>query len=183
MAKDFCHTLYIGALILNAIDISVHSGLSKLQPPSIGIGTEYAIIKIVDFNNRFYEVVSNYSSFHFVWYIQSSSFSKSRLEAIIHPVGGFHVAYPQAMERHWDFQEGTTSEKRRQRVNDLNYFDWLLKDVQTKRNIDVSCVFVTGHSCGPANDEIMKVLGQTETLKRIEKALKFVNHKLANAQR
>jgi glutamyl-tRNA synthetase len=44
-------------------------------------------------------------------------------------------------------------------------------------------VALTGQSSGPANDEIMKVLGQTETLKRIEKALEFVNHKLANAQR
>ncbi len=42
-------------------------------------------------------------------------------------------------------------------------------------------VALTGQSSGPANDEIMKVLGQAETLNRIKKASEFLRNKLAMA--
>ncbi len=60
----------------------------------------------------------------------------------------FYVVYPNAMERSWDFSEGPTSEKRRVRVNDLNYFSAVLDNVILNHNIDASRVFATGHSRG-----------------------------------
>ena len=41
-------------------------------------------------------------------------------------------------------------------------------------------VALTGQSSGPANDEIMKVLGKDESIKRANKALEVVKEKVAN---
>ena len=43
-------------------------------------------------------------------------------------------------------------------------------------------VALTGTSAGPANDEIMKILGQKESVNRILNALQFVNNKLQQAE-
>jgi len=60
----------------------------------------------------------------------------------------FFVAYPNAINRLWDFGEGLTSSNLKQRVNDLEYFERVMDDVATRRNIDQARVFATGISRG-----------------------------------
>lgn len=61
---------------------------------------------------------------------------------------GFYVVYPHAMEKHWDFGEGLTSQKRKRRVDDLAYFRRVIDDVSGRAPIDASRIFATGHSRG-----------------------------------
>lgn len=61
---------------------------------------------------------------------------------------GFYVAYPNAVDRLWDFGEGKTSSELDKRVDDLTYFDRVLDDISERVTIDPSRVFATGISRG-----------------------------------
>ncbi|RZV37973.1 MAG: hypothetical protein EX271_11290, partial [Acidimicrobiales bacterium] len=61
---------------------------------------------------------------------------------------GFYVAYPNALDGHWDFGEGKVSNGLKRRVDDLAYFDFVINDVSARANIDQSRVFATGISRG-----------------------------------
>ncbi|MFK7956924.1 MAG: PHB depolymerase family esterase [Lysobacterales bacterium] len=61
---------------------------------------------------------------------------------------GFYVAYPNAVDKLWDFGEGLTSEDLDHRVDDLAYFERVLDEVSKRRNIDHRRIFATGISRG-----------------------------------
>lgn len=61
---------------------------------------------------------------------------------------GFFVVYPHAIEKHWDFGEGMTSQQRRRRVDDLAYFRHVIDDVSERVPVDRASIFATGISRG-----------------------------------
>ena len=61
---------------------------------------------------------------------------------------GFYVVYPNAVDKLWDFGEGRTSRKLKNRVDDLAYFQRVLDDVADKKEIDQNRIFATGISRG-----------------------------------
>lgn len=61
---------------------------------------------------------------------------------------GFYVAYPNAVDKLWDFGEGKTSEDLDNRVDDLAYFGRVMDDISRRKNIDQSRIFATGISRG-----------------------------------
>lgn len=61
---------------------------------------------------------------------------------------GFYVVYPNAVNGHWDFGQGKTSEELRQRVDDGKYFELLVKRLLDRLPVDRSLLFATGHSRG-----------------------------------
>jgi len=61
---------------------------------------------------------------------------------------GFYVAYPNAIDRLWDFGEGLTSEALDNRVDDLAYFGRVIDDVSARAPIDGTRIFATGISRG-----------------------------------
>lgn len=61
---------------------------------------------------------------------------------------GFYVAYPNAVDRLWDFGEGDTSNELDHRVNDLAYFERVIDEVSARSPIDPQRVFATGISRG-----------------------------------
>lgn len=61
---------------------------------------------------------------------------------------GFYVAYPNAVDKLWDFGRGKTSMKFKNRVDDLAYFKQVIDTVSTRRNIDRNRIFATGISRG-----------------------------------
>lgn len=61
---------------------------------------------------------------------------------------GFYVAYPNAVDKLWDFGEGLTSNDLDHRVDDLAYFHRVLDDVSRRKNIDQDRIFATGISRG-----------------------------------
>jgi len=61
---------------------------------------------------------------------------------------GFYVAYPNAVDKIWDFGEGKISEELDERVNDLAYFGKVIDHVSARANIDPNRVFATGISRG-----------------------------------
>lgn len=61
---------------------------------------------------------------------------------------GFYVAYPNAIDRTWDFGEGKTSSELDNRVDDLAYFRKVLDDVSRRAPIDQRRIFATGISRG-----------------------------------
>lgn len=73
--------------------------------------------------------------------------TKSRWNALADE-HGFYVAYPNAIDRLWDFGEGNTSSKLDKRVDDLAYFGKVLDDVSRRVSIDQRRVFATGISRG-----------------------------------
>lgn len=60
----------------------------------------------------------------------------------------FIVAFPQAVNKMWDFGAGKVSRELTESVDDKKYFDELLKDVLKRYPIDHRRVFVTGISRG-----------------------------------
>lgn len=61
---------------------------------------------------------------------------------------GFYVAYPNAVDKLWDFGEGLTSDDLDHRVDDLAYFHRVLDDVSSRKRIDQERIFATGISRG-----------------------------------
>jgi len=61
---------------------------------------------------------------------------------------GFFVAYPNAIDRLWDFGEGNTSNELDRRVNDLAYFERVIDHASAHAPIDPRRVFATGISRG-----------------------------------
>ncbi len=61
---------------------------------------------------------------------------------------GFYVAYPNAVNKLWDFGEGLTSEALEHRVNDLTYFRRVINDISKRNKIDQRRIFATGISRG-----------------------------------
>jgi len=61
---------------------------------------------------------------------------------------GFYVAYPNAIDKLWDFGEGLTSNDLDRRVDDLAYFHRVLDDVSSRKNVDQDRIFATGISRG-----------------------------------
>lgn len=61
---------------------------------------------------------------------------------------GFFVAYPNAIDKLWDFGEGNISNNLKKRVNDLAYFQRVIDDVSQHKQIDQSRIFATGISRG-----------------------------------
>ncbi len=61
---------------------------------------------------------------------------------------GFYVAYPNAIDKLWDFGEGDTSNALRRRVDDLAYFGMVIDHASTRARIDAKRVFATGISRG-----------------------------------
>ncbi len=61
---------------------------------------------------------------------------------------GFYVAYPNAVDKLWNFGEGLTSDDLDHRVDDLAYFHRVLDDVSRRKNIDQDRIFATGISRG-----------------------------------
>ncbi|MEP3224363.1 MAG: PHB depolymerase family esterase [Parasphingorhabdus sp.] len=61
---------------------------------------------------------------------------------------GFYVAYPNAVDKIWDFGEGLTSEARGKRVDDLAYFSTVIDRISNEKNIDQQRIFATGISRG-----------------------------------
>jgi len=61
---------------------------------------------------------------------------------------GFYVAYPNAIDRLWDFGEGRTSEALKNRVDDLSYFERVMDEVSARVPVDQSRIFATGISRG-----------------------------------
>jgi len=61
---------------------------------------------------------------------------------------GFYVAYPNAIDRLWDFGEGNTSDELDRRVDDLAYFGRVIDDVSARTEIDQRRIFATGISRG-----------------------------------
>lgn len=60
----------------------------------------------------------------------------------------FFVAYPNAIDKLWDFGEGNTSNNLKRRVNDLEYFQWVIDDISRRNQIDQRRIFATGISRG-----------------------------------
>jgi len=61
---------------------------------------------------------------------------------------GFYVAYPNAIDKLWDFAEGDTSNELDRRVDDLAYFGRVIDDAAKRVPIDPRRVFATGISRG-----------------------------------
>ena len=61
---------------------------------------------------------------------------------------GLYIAYPNAIDRLWDLGKGVISEGLKNRVDDLAYFDYVLDDIATKKNIDANRMFSMGMSRG-----------------------------------
>jgi len=61
---------------------------------------------------------------------------------------GFFVAYPNAVDKLWDFGEGNTSGNLKNRVNDLAYFRRVIDDISRRKQIDQRRIFATGISRG-----------------------------------
>lgn len=61
---------------------------------------------------------------------------------------GFYVAYPNAIDRLWDFGEGKTSGDLKKRVDDLAYFKRVMDHASARAPIDSSRIFATGISRG-----------------------------------
>ncbi len=61
---------------------------------------------------------------------------------------GFLVAYPNALEKLWDFGEGFVPPRLNVRVDDLAYFSAVIERVATAHKIDRSRIFATGISRG-----------------------------------
>ena len=61
---------------------------------------------------------------------------------------GFYVAYPNAVDKIWDFGEGLISDDLDKRVDDLAYFRHVMDDASARKNIDQNRIFATGISRG-----------------------------------
>jgi len=61
---------------------------------------------------------------------------------------GFYVAYPNAIDKTWDFGEGKVSEALSRRVDDLGYFETLINELARTHPIDPARIFATGISRG-----------------------------------
>jgi len=61
---------------------------------------------------------------------------------------GFFVAYPNAVNKLWDFGEGNISNNLKKRVNDLAYFRRVINDISRRKQIDQTRIFATGISRG-----------------------------------
>lgn len=61
---------------------------------------------------------------------------------------GFYVAYPNALDKMWDFGDGKISNELKRRVDDLAYFKAVIDDVSANGDIDQSRIFATGISRG-----------------------------------
>ena len=61
---------------------------------------------------------------------------------------GFYVAYPNAVNKMWDFGEGKISESLERRVDDLGFFTRLIDRLLVELPIDPGQVFATGISRG-----------------------------------
>jgi len=61
---------------------------------------------------------------------------------------GFYVAYPQAVDKLWNFGEGQISETLDPDVDDLAYFRRVINYVSVRKNIDPNRIFATGISRG-----------------------------------
>ena len=61
---------------------------------------------------------------------------------------GFYIAFPNAVDKLWDFGEGKTSSELENRVDDLAYFERVLSDISSRVDIDQSRIFATGISRG-----------------------------------
>ncbi|MEP2736561.1 MAG: PHB depolymerase family esterase [Erythrobacter sp.] len=72
---------------------------------------------------------------------------KGRWQALA-KLHGFYVAYPNAVDKLWDFGEGLTSEALDNRVDDLEYFGTVLDKISAEHSIDKGRVFATGISRG-----------------------------------
>lgn len=61
---------------------------------------------------------------------------------------GFFVAFPNAVNKMWDFGDGKVSRELDERIDDRTYFNTLLSDVLTRLPVDADRVFATGISRG-----------------------------------
>lgn len=61
---------------------------------------------------------------------------------------GFYVAYPDAIDKMWDFGAGKVSEELKSRVDDRAYFEQVLNEAIGRLPIDETRVFATGISRG-----------------------------------
>ena len=61
---------------------------------------------------------------------------------------GFYVAYPNALNKIWDFGAGKVSRELEVRVDDRSFFEKLLLEIPERNNIDTSRIFATGISRG-----------------------------------
>lgn len=61
---------------------------------------------------------------------------------------GFYIAYPNAVDKLWDLGKGVISEGLENRVDDLAYFEYVMDDIASKKNIDTNRIFAQGISRG-----------------------------------
>lgn len=63
---------------------------------------------------------------------------------------GFFIAFPNSVNKMWDFGDDKVSNELTERVDDREYFDAVLTDAQARLRVDPSRVFATGISRGGA---------------------------------